>query len=233
MKKRPPKAPSKAMSKKTSKTSGALPPQTIGDLHPDDALLWHRVTQSVQPIEQKAQNRAGFETLETFDTKFDAGSVEKKKAAKKPNNPPRETSRTGAAAPSRAATSEPPALNQIEKRLDHRIARGKSGFDARIDLHGMTQFEAHGALLHFLRGAQARGSRVVLVITGKGRIGDDRDHFSMHEAPGVLRRNIRSWLEQPEFRAIVAAYAQAHRRHGGDGAIYVQLRRNRSLDNSS
>lgn len=233
MKKRPSKTPSKAAPNKTSEVSAAPPRQTIGNLHPDDALLWHRVTQSVQPIEQKAQNRAGFETFGTFDSNFDAGLSETQKSSKKPSSRPSGPGGTRAENPSRIAPPEPPALNQIEKRLDRRIARGKSGFDARIDLHGMTQFEAHGALLRFLRGAQARGNRVVLVITGKGRIGDDRDHFSMHEAPGVLRRNIRSWLEQPEFRSIVAAYAQAHRRHGGDGAIYVQLRRHRPADNSS
>ncbi len=209
------------MKKRTGKRGESSPRAHVGGLDPEDALLWHRVTETLRPIDNKAKNRAGFET-ELFSKPAPAPVVKPEKS------PTHAGFRPLAKAPT--PTGGPAPLNTIEKRLNRRIARGSAGFDARIDLHGMTQIQAHSALLGFLRSSQARGCRVALVITGKGRASDtvnshSRDHHFGHEAPGVLRRNIRGWLEQQDFRVLVSAYAQAHRRHGGDGAIYVQLRR--------
>src|ERR1019366_4885255 len=93
----------------------------------------------------------------------------------------------------------------------------KQAIDARLDLHGLTQSEAHAALLRFLRSAGARDARLVLVITGKGRGGE----------PGVLRRQVPQWLGLPEFRSLVLGFEDAHVTHGGEGALYVRLRRAR------
>jgi DNA-nicking Smr family endonuclease len=102
-----------------------------------------------------------------------------------------------------------------------RVARGREAIDARIDLHGLTQSEAHAALLHFLRSASARGARLVLVITGKGRRGEgDRDR-------GVLRRQVPQWLGLNEFRPFVIGFEDAHIAHGGEGALYVRVRKTR------
>ena len=98
------------------------------------------------------------------------------------------------------------------------VARGKEAIDARLDLHGLTQAQAHSTLLHFLRNAHAREARLVLVITGKGRGGE----------PGVLRRQVPQWLGLPEFRSFVVGFEDAHVTHGGEGALYVRLRRARS-----
>jgi DNA-nicking Smr family endonuclease len=98
------------------------------------------------------------------------------------------------------------------------VARGKQAIDARLDLHGMTQAQAHTALLRFLHNAHARDARLVLVITGKGRGGE----------PGVLRRHVPHWLSLPEFRSLVVGFEDAHIVHGGEGALYVRLRRARS-----
>jgi DNA-nicking Smr family endonuclease len=97
------------------------------------------------------------------------------------------------------------------------VVRGKQAIDARLDLHGLTQSEAHGALLRFLHNAQARDARLVLVITGKGRGGE----------PGVLRRQVPQWLGLPELRSLVVGFEDAGARHGGEGALYVRLRRAR------
>jgi DNA-nicking Smr family endonuclease len=97
------------------------------------------------------------------------------------------------------------------------VARGKQAIDARLDLHGLTQSEAHAALLRFLRNAHRRDARLVLVITGKGRGGE----------PGVLRRQVPQWLGLPEFRSLVLGFEDAHVTHGGEGALYVRLRRAR------
>ena len=101
--------------------------------------------------------------------------------------------------------------------------------DARIDLHGMRQREAHLVLKAFLQRAQSEGHRYVLVITGKGnakRRDDDAAPWS--EGAGVLKRAVPHWLEEPEFRHLVVGFGPAHIRHGGAGALYIRLRRARS-----
>ena len=116
----------------------------------------------------------------------------------------------------------PPPLAPLEKRLRQRVARGSRDIDARLDLHGMTQERAHGALLSFLRNAQAGGHSLVLVITGKGVRGsmgaDER---------GVLKRQAPHWLRLPEFRSYVVGFETAHASHGGEGALYIRIRRSR------
>jgi DNA-nicking Smr family endonuclease len=89
---------------------------------------------------------------------------------------------------------------------------------ARLDLHGHSQKSAHAALRRFLRSAQKRGERTVIVVTGVGRAGE-----------GVLKRRLPDWLAEPELRAIVSGFAQAHRAHGGAGALYVFLKRPASM----
>jgi DNA-nicking Smr family endonuclease len=112
----------------------------------------------------------------------------------------------------------------LGRRLKQRVARGNESLDARIDLHGMTQERAHRALLRFLRNAQADDARMALVITGKG----PRDGDAMPgEGRGVLKRVVPHWLELPEFRPYVLGYEPAHIGHGGEGALYVRLRRTR------
>jgi DNA-nicking Smr family endonuclease len=101
--------------------------------------------------------------------------------------------------------------------MKQRVARGKEPIDARLDLHGFTQHEAHAALLRFLRSAHDRDARTVLVITGKGRGGE----------VGVLRRQVPQWLALPEFRALVVGFEDAHVTHGGEGALYVRVKRAR------
>ena len=131
----------------------------------------------------------------------------------------------GPAAPddARPAKKSPP-LAPPDRRLRRRVARGREPIDDRIDLHGLTQSGAHAALLRFLRGAQAAGARVVLVVTGKGTGRGDRDAASER---GVLRRQVPLWLALPEFRPFVLGFEDAHAGHGGQGALYVRLRRGR------
>src|SRR6185437_11737021 len=122
-------------------------------------------------------------------------------------------------APPPAKPSTPP-LQPLDRRTRQRVARGREQIDARIDLHGLTQAEAHAALSRFLHAASARGARLVLVITGKGGRGGDGER-------GVLRRQVPQWLALPDFRAFVIGFEDAHTAHGGEGAMYVRLRRRR------
>jgi DNA-nicking Smr family endonuclease len=108
-----------------------------------------------------------------------------------------------------------PPLAPIDRKARQKLARGRDPIDARIDLHGRTQVQAHRALRKFLLDAQAAGNRYVLVITGKGR---DQEH-------GILRRQVPLWLEAPDFRGLVVGFDTAHTGHGGAGALYVRVRR--------
>jgi DNA-nicking Smr family endonuclease len=130
------------------------------------------------------------------------------------------------AKPSPAPTSrEPgapaaPPLAPLGRRMRQRIARGNHAIGGRLDLHGMTQREAYDALLRFLRSAQDRGVTLVLVITGKGKAGADGPGER-----GVLKRQVPQWLRLPALRDLVIGFESAHVTHGGEGALYVRLRR--------
>jgi DNA-nicking Smr family endonuclease len=148
-----------------------------------------------------------------------AGESQADKATARPTSSPRPI--PPLAAPKQAKPAGPPLL-PLGRRERSRLSRGRSEIDARIDLHGMTQLRAHRALLGFLQRAQSDGLTFVLVITGKGTIN------AADNERGVLRRQVPQWLGLPEFRALVVGYEQAHLGHGGEGALYVRIRRARA-----
>ena len=113
----------------------------------------------------------------------------------------------------------------MDKRQFMRLSRGQLAPEARIDLHGMTLAEAQGALTGFIADAWTRGLRLVLVITGKGRRGDDPGPIPRRT--GALRHEAPLWLRRPPLAPMILDLRPAHRRHGGDGALYVYLRRRR------
>jgi DNA-nicking Smr family endonuclease len=128
----------------------------------------------------------------------------------------------------------PPALMQFDRRLHQRVARGHVMIDARLDLHGMTQRQAHAALIRFLHQAQANDAKLVLVVTGKGLGSGAASAKSARDASGasdeygergVLRRQVPLWLSLPEFRRFIVSFEEAHVSHGGVGALYLRLRR--------
>ena len=102
----------------------------------------------------------------------------------------------------------------IEPNRRHRIAKAREPIGARLDLHGLDQDRARGVLEQFLARAWDEGFRAVLVITGKGVQGD-----------GILKRRAPEWLAAPHLAHIVAGISDAARHHGGEGALYVALKR--------
>jgi DNA-nicking Smr family endonuclease len=164
----------------------------------EDRVLWNLVAKSAKPlkgrrpVEDEAPKPAAEEKMPT--------------AAKM-------------AAPT-APASTPPKRQHVTHALDRptldKLSRGKLPIEGRVDLHGMTQSEAHSLLLSFLQRAHVNGVRYVLVITGKG--------FSSG-GDGVLRRQVPAWLSTPPFRALVSSHDLAARQHGGEGALYVRLRK--------
>lgn len=118
----------------------------------------------------------------------------------------------------------------VDGRTEERLRKGQIEPDARLDLHGYTENAAHDALLNFLRGAQLRHHKMIIVVTGKGAPRDLHAPFDLEldrKARGILKTVVPRWLAEPGFARYVSAVRQAHNRHGGEGALYVYLRRAR------
>jgi DNA-nicking Smr family endonuclease len=127
------------------------------------------------------------------------------------------------AAPRKKSAKSGPA--GINGATQDRLRRGLLEPQARIDLHGMTQSAAHRALFTWLAAAHARGHRLVVVVTGKGNPRNDQNAPWMASAHGVLKQMVPRWLNEPELAALIAHVSPAHAKHGGDGALYVYLRK--------
>jgi DNA-nicking Smr family endonuclease len=113
----------------------------------------------------------------------------------------------------------------LDRETARKLARGRIAVEARLDLHGMRQRDAHAALRRFLKSAQHKGYRHVLVITGKGAEPDPRRSFYEDDERGLLRQAVPHWLAAPDLAQVVVSFAPAPRRLGGEGALYVRLRR--------
>jgi DNA-nicking Smr family endonuclease len=173
------------------------------ELSAEEHALWRGVARSVRPLRKHARREVE-----------DAEPV-----AAVPARPPAKAKAVKAVVQARIVKpSIPPPLAPLARREKQQLARGRVDIDARIDLHGMTQAEAHMRLVRFLRRVQSDGAKFVLVITGKGARTSDPDR-------GVLRRQVPLWLQLPDLRDAVVGFEEAHVAHGGEGALYVRLRR--------
>lgn len=178
-----------------------------GDLSPEDRRIWARVAGSVTPSKPRKAPRVTPGT-----------ALADPPPAPLPKTPPKPRLAKPAPAPAAPVQSphRPRGLPEpLEPRRQRRLSRERDPIEARIDLHGFGRFQAQDALTAFLIGAQARGCRAVLVITGQGRRG----------GTGVIRASVHEWLQSPSLRGVVSGFAPAARRHGGDGALYVTIRR--------
>lgn len=134
------------------------------------------------------------------------------------------------------AAPEPTA--KLDRKTRRNIVKGRQEFDRSVDLHGMTQDNALSTLRRVIEGCIRRGDKTILVITGKGgaRFSQTqavkpvayrtRNEFDNHS--GVLRRMVPLWLAGADLKPFVHSYAPAAQEHGGEGALYVLLRRRAS-----
>ncbi|WP_102223916.1 Smr/MutS family protein [Acidimangrovimonas sediminis] len=193
-------------------------------LRPDEEDLWNRVARSATPM-HPARPKAG--PSPTPDKPKDKGPVPSPK--ERAPAPPFRVGQASKSGPLRhdLAPSIAEQLSSAPVRMDRkaylRLNRGKLAPEGRIDLHGMTLAEAHPELIRFLLNAHSDGKRLVLVITGKGRDGDGTGPIPQRR--GVLRHQLPQWLAMPPLGTVVLQVTQAHRKHGGEGAFYVYLRR--------
>lgn len=169
------------------------------DLTEDERILWNLVARTASPLKGKSLPPA------EPPAQIDAGPSQRPDAGPAP----------GAQA-TRSPTPDRRQIHHLDRTTQKKISKGRLPLEARIDLHGMRQDEAYGLLLSFLNRAHASGIRYVLVITGKGR---------SLASDGVLKRSVPSWFATGPFRSLVSGYEDAARNHGGEGALYVRLRR--------
>jgi DNA-nicking Smr family endonuclease len=179
----------------------------------EDLKLWHRVTRHVRPLKPETE-AGGDDDATSLSNTVDTG--------KQPATAP-PSGRVPSPAPP-AVTMRSAPLAPVDQRLVRRVGRGHARVDAVLDLHGLTQQQAYPKLLAFLKESHALGRRLVLVVTGKGRI-DEAEDWWEEGRRGVLRLAVPEWLKSQDFRSLIVGYQQAHARKGGAGAIYVQLRR--------
>jgi DNA-nicking Smr family endonuclease len=128
-------------------------------------------------------------------------------------------------APAAAKPAIPP-LAPMERKTRSRLRRGATSVDDVLDLHGLRQADAHARLVGFLHRSQSRGHAIVLVITGKG--GAAAGGGSSFDERGVLKRSVPHWLRLPDLRPLILGFEDALPHHGGEGALYVRLRRRRT-----
>jgi DNA-nicking Smr family endonuclease len=174
-----------------------------------ERILWSEVTRDIAPFRPRVPTKQ--------DTTIESQASPPPVAKSKPK--PQRASRSLQTASER---TQPP-LAPLGRRMRQRIARGSHALGGRLDLHGLTQREAHDRLIGFLRTAQARGETLVLVITGKGAPLAETGHER-----GVLKRQVPHWLRLPALRELVVGFEPAHVAHGGEGALYVRVRRKRA-----
>lgn len=122
-----------------------------------------------------------------------------------------------------------PKHTGLDGNTAQRLRRGELDPQARLDLHGMTEKAGHRALIAFVQGAYNRGLRLVIVVTGKGaKPQPDDAPFDLElqtRRRGVHKTMTPRWLAEPELARLIADVRSAHRSHGGEGALYVYLRK--------
>ena len=186
----------------------SVAPRRRRELSEEERALWESVAKQVKPLRKKTRVAKPDAPAPASATAI----APKPKKAAPIVAPPK---------PSPLTVPLPPALAPLGRRERSQLSRGRKDIDARLDLHGMTQTRAHRVLFTFLQRAHRDGLTFVLVITGKGKVG------GAESERGVLRRQVPQWLNLPEFRSMVVGFEEAHIGHGGEGALYVRVRRAR------
>jgi DNA-nicking Smr family endonuclease len=193
------------------------------ELSEEERALWRSIARSLKPLRKRAA-RAPNDGEAAGAPPQAVASAKAAKSVKAPAKTSAKATKVVKPSPPwpkpAAKPVAPPSFAPLARREKQHLARGRTAIDARIDLHGMTQAQAHAALAHFLRRAQHDGAKFALVVTGKGTRSADAEG-------GVLRRQVPHWLRLPELRDIVLGFEEAHITHGGEGALYVRLKRMR------
>lgn len=172
----------------------------------DDRILWGKVARTTRALPGR------MEEIEAFEIEFLVASEEQSETTQTK----RQSKATDEQQPPRPPKQPSGQHQPLERPVKRKLAKGRLELQARIDLHGLFQSEAHALLYSFILKAHERGLRHVLVITGKG---------SSMGSEGALKRAVPMWFSKPEFRHLISSYEPSAQRHGGEGALYVRLSR--------
>ncbi len=203
----------------------------------DGERLWKRIAGGVTPLKDTRHKRhvppagpADIGDRAQRPAKPAASDAGRKPAGVMPPPlPPRR-----AAAPPGPPPLVPGQLTGLDRRSGEKLRKGQMAVEAKLDLHGMTQEGAHASVVRFVESQHAAGARCVLIVTGKG--GRGSDPFQRRAAPGrftfsggrgILKEALPLWLNEPRLRPHIVAVQPASRAHGGEGAVYVLLKRKR------
>ncbi len=196
-------------------------------LHPEERALWEQVARSATPMQGRERPPPRATPAPAKPAAPPTTAAAKAPAVLPPDftlgSRARGSHSLDLARPITEALREAPVA--MDRRQFQRMNRGRLEPEARLDLHSMTLARAREALTGFIASARARGFRLVLVITGKGR--DARDDGPIPQRRGALRHEVPHWLRAAPLGPAVLDIRPAHRKHGGDGALYVYLRRRR------
>jgi DNA-nicking Smr family endonuclease len=192
-------------------------------LRADEEALWARVVETVAPLhpERTAAAATGSADL----TPAAPPPLRRDAGPRRPPAPPPASPRP---------TGPAPHAESLDASWDRKLSGGRLHPDLVIDLHGLSRDQARHILYRRVHDAEARGLRVLLVITGKGQMpgpspADLMDGRAGHPAVrGAIRADLPRWLGEPGLNDRIAAVRRAHPRHGGAGAVYLVLRRKRS-----
>jgi DNA-nicking Smr family endonuclease len=193
-------------------------------LRPDELTLWQEVARKTTPLSSNRKlpvesfsDRSASQSGTSARTPTDLSQFEIGRNAARTDS----THDVLPSLPDRLRT----APVSMDKKAFQRLKRGKLVPEAKLDLHGMTLEQAHPALNGFILRSHAAGCRLVLIVTGKGRDRDPGDAVPVRR--GVLRHSVPQWLRMAPLSALVLQITEAHLKHGGGGAYYVYLRRQR------
>lgn len=202
---------------------GPIKVKSSRKLKPEEVQLWQKVKKTIEPQSDPKKDME----------EFLAALGDVKNAAKQANplgmhvpNPanlmpsPANKVRAYETPSYSPPTSKPKSQNKFNAPIDDptvkKLAKGRLPIEARVDLHGMSQVQAYRTLSNFVEDSYRSSMRIVLVITGKGRISE-----------GILRNAVPNWLKENELSTYVSGYRAAHISHGGSGALYVRIRKNK------
>jgi DNA-nicking Smr family endonuclease len=206
----------------TQKSSGR-------DVSEEEATLWKAMTSDIKPLENRSRHEhppvapketperrnAAHEVTSPCADRLKQFSIETKLTETKSHPPARHDDHRKERSPI------------MDGRAFERLRKGKIPIDATLDLHGMNQPQAHAALNAFIQRSASQNLRCLLIITGKGSEDGRRTPFT-HQFKGVLRERLPEWLRQSPISSFVLEFHIARQKHGGEGAFYVYLKRNKN-----
>jgi|TARA_R110002126_G_scaffold3263_1_gene18466 DNA-nicking Smr family endonuclease len=182
----------------------------------EDKKLWSFMTQDVTPLKGRVENIDA--TDDDPHAQLDKEDIYNNVA---PRIEPARPQRIKAPAPQASLHHDLYNHADVDRRSFDKFRKGQMPIEASLDLHGYNQQQAYEKVTQFIARNAAMGLRCVMIITGKGR----KDADGTYQEVGILKKSLPQWLEQVDLKSKILKVQQAQRFHGGSGAYYILLKR--------